>query len=115
MMNDDDVKYSVGLFIQFDEDEDGNLQWGLQAHPHIEETIDTPIQELARQGAPLSVLGIRVLKETLHEGLIKHALDRAYNVLLRERLNAMQQAMMEAGTAPEERLSAEMDDGAVIH
>ena len=114
-MNSEDIKFSYGLTIRFDQDHEGKLAWSMEVDSDIEKTLQLDYDVLASHGIPLSALGIRVLFNMLQDGLIIQALDKANNFIWRERLIRAQQEMAEVDTAPEEKLSAVIEDGAVIH
>lgn len=82
-MNNDDKVYVHELVVKFECDEYNNVNWLISTDDAVNNTLDASYEEFARSGAPLSALGIRVLRDLLAEGMLELALDRANNHIWR--------------------------------
>ena len=82
-MSNDKKVYTHQLVVKFECDEHNSLNWWIGTDDAVDKTLDNSYEELASAGAPLSALGIRVLRDLLGERLIELALDRANNYVWR--------------------------------
>jgi ribosomal 50S subunit-associated protein YjgA (DUF615 family) len=78
-MNDieDTIVHSHAVTIRFDEHEDGQIEWRLDADEVIDRTMSLSLVEMAEFGAPLSAVGIRALMKACMDGAIYNALETA--------------------------------------
>ena len=82
-MSNDDKVYTHELVVKFECDENNIVNWLISTDDAVNNTLDASYEELARAGAPISALGIRVLRDLLAEGILELALDRANNHIWR--------------------------------
>jgi hypothetical protein len=82
-MSNDKHVYVHELVVKFECDENNVVNWIISTDDAVNNTLDADYEELARAGAPLSALGIRVLRDLLGDGIIDLALDRANNYVWR--------------------------------
>ena len=82
-MSNDDKVYTHELVVKFECDENNIVNWHISTDDSVNNTLGASYKELARARAPISALGIRVLRDLLAEGILELALDRANNYVWR--------------------------------
>jgi len=82
-MSNEKKAYNHELVVKFECDENNLLKWEISTDDSVDNTLGSSYEDLARAGAPLSALGIRVLRDLLAAGLLDLALDRANNYIWR--------------------------------
>lgn len=80
-MSNDKKVYTHEVTIRFECDDTNALNWLISTDDAVDNTLSASYEDLARAGAPLSALGIRVLRDLLAAGLLNLALDRANNYM----------------------------------
>lgn len=83
-MSNDNHVYTHELVVKFECDENNIVNWHISTDDAVNNTLDAGYEELARAGAPLSALGIRVLHDLVAAEIIELALDRANNYIWRK-------------------------------
>ena len=78
-MSNENAIHRYELKVVFEEDENSVISWLVEADAPIEATKDVSCGELTEAGAPLSALGIKVLRELLASQFIDLALNKADN------------------------------------
>jgi len=106
-MNDKTVIGSNELTVRYELCEDGSVNWVVQADDMVACILHVDYDELARDGAPLTVLGTKALWELLGENIAVLALEKANGYLWKEHFRR----------ASEQQLPVldEVEEGAVVH
>ena len=114
-MTTEKIIHSHQLVITFNQDENAHVHWQITPDNAVESTSEATCEQLAKAGAPLAALGIRVLLDMLSEQLITIALDKANNHIWQEHLIQLQNAMTGETPALEAGVDAESEEVVVIH
>ena len=114
-MSSEKVVYSHQLVITFNQDENAHVFWEIAPDNAVLKTREASYEQLAKAGAPLAALGIRVLFDMLSEQIITLALDKANNQIWWEHLSQLQQLMTTETPALEGSTSAGAEEGVVVH
>ena len=80
-MSDKSVIGSNELTVRYEMCEDGSVNWVVVADDIVASILHVDYDELARDGAPLSVLGTKALWELLGENIAVLALEKANGYL----------------------------------
>ena len=78
-MSNESKVYVHELIVRLECDEHNNVNWRIGTDDVVRNTLDDDYEALAMAGAPLSALGVRVLRDLLGNGLLELALDKANN------------------------------------
>jgi hypothetical protein len=114
-LSNDKAVYSHELVVRFEEDDNCQINWTVRPDSAILNTMDSSLEELVEEGAPLAALGIRVLWELLGENLVALALDRANNYRLMDYFKRLQQPSLSEFDGIEGTAVNDSEDSAVIH
>ena len=83
-MSNPNTVHSHELRVVFEEDENSYITWQVMADSIVERAENLSGEELASAGAPLSMLGIKVLQQLLTGQVIELALNKADNYRWRD-------------------------------
>jgi hypothetical protein len=114
-MSSEKVVYSHQLVITFTQDENAHVLWEIAPDNAVLKTREASYEQLAKAGAPLAALGIRVLFDMLSEQIITLALDKANNQIWREQLGQLQQLLTAEAPVLESGSGTGAEERVVVH
>jgi len=85
-MTSEKIVHSHQLVVTFNQDENAHIFWEIIPDNAVDQTKEASYEQLAKAGAPLAALGIRVLFDMLSDQLLTIALDKANNHIWQEHL-----------------------------
>jgi len=114
-MSNENPKYVNQVVVIFEGDDQNNVSWRVQADDVIQDTLHLSIDQLARAGAPLAVMGIRALYEILGDSLINLALEKGNLYQCREYIRQYRELDAGAGEGIEGVTDDAASEGVVVH
>ena len=114
-MSSEKIVHSHQLVVTFNQEENAHIYWEITPDNAVEQTKEASYEQLAKAGAPLAALGIRVLFDMLSDELLTIALDKANNHIWQEHLIQLRQLMLAEAPALEEGSGAGVEEGVLIH
>ena len=91
-MSNNPIQYTYELVIRFTEDADRMVNWSVLTDESAKQFLDAGYEELAEEGAPLSLIGILILRDTLCQQGIDLALNKADNYRWRKLFKSISEA-----------------------
>ena len=83
-MSNESPRYMNQVVVTFASDDRYNVNWTVSPDEMVRDTLQMSLEELARDGAPLTVLGIRALFDALGDQQVVPALEKGNLHQLRE-------------------------------
>ena len=114
-MSNEKPVYVNEVVITFEGDDQNNVSWSIRTDEMVTNSMHASFEELAKDGAPLSVMGIRALYEMLCENLVVLALEKGNLYQCREYLKGYQELCRGQVGDVEGGVDGDVLEGVVIH
>ena len=114
-MSNENPVYTNQVVVTLEGDDQNNVSWSVRADDSVVNSMHTSFEELARAGAPLSVMGIRALYEFLCDHMVVLALEKGNLYQCREYLKARDEKDQGMVENLEGTLGGDVEEGIVVH
>jgi hypothetical protein len=103
------------VVVTFENDDPYNVSWTVRPDEMVRDTLHLSLDELARAGAPLTVLGIRALYDALGDQHLVPALERGNLHQLREYIRRLNDPDADTAEGIDDMSADDALEGAVVH
>ena len=107
--------YVNEVVVTFKGDDQNNVSWSVRTDESVSNSMHASFEELARSGAPLSVMGIRALYEILCENMVVLALEKGNLFQCRQYLQESAATLPEGSDDVLDMVDGDIGEGVVIH
>ena len=114
-MSNENPRFLNQVVVTFESDDHYNVSWTVSPDEMVRDTLQMSLEELARAGAPLTVLGIRALYDALDDQQLVPALERGNLHQLREYIRQLSAGNEGAAESIENLPGDDVMEGVVVH